>query len=314
MGKSAVDISVVIPSTGRPTLSQAITSVRSQDFDGVVEVVVVFDLDPKKTDPEVVQLAADADVVAFTGGQRKGGFARNLGVKRSEGEWIAFLDDDDVWLPSKISQQLQLAESEASHGRRPIVGCRVEQVSQGTGSSEVVSGIPANLITAGERIEEYLFVKRRPGAKRASFFTSTVLAARSICEEVPWDETLVRHQDWDWLVRASKAETVSVIQAKDVLVSIHLGSQGSISAGADWVSSLAWADRLLRPLGARVYVDFITAQTLRYAFQKRDIKGVQLVLTRVLRSRCLPSAGPAVIGLAGAIPRSSLQWLMRKIR
>ncbi|WP_411837654.1 glycosyltransferase [Paenarthrobacter ureafaciens] len=304
----------MIPSTGRATLSQAIESAKSQNFSGILEVVVVFDLDPEKTSPEVERLAADADAVVFTGGGRKGGFARNLGVRHSNGDWIAFLDDDDTWHPLKITRQLQLAEAKASRGKRAIVGCRVQQVSQTSGPANIVSGIPAKLIGSGDRIEDYLFARRRPGAKRASFFTSTVFAARSICEEIAWDETLARHQDWDWLVRASKAKSVSVVQAEDVLVSIHVGSQGSISAGADWASSLAWADRLLRPLGPRVYVDFISAQTLRYALQKRDLTGIRLVLKRMLQSRCVPSIGPAAIGLAGAIPRKSLQWLMRKIR
>ncbi|MEV7663031.1 glycosyltransferase family A protein [Paenarthrobacter sp. NPDC089316] len=304
----------MIPSTGRDSLGRAIESVRGQDFQGHIELVVVFDLNEASTPVETVESARGADKVLFTGGGRKGGFARNLGVERSSGTWVAFLDDDDEWFPSKITEQVRVATHEESMGRRAIVGCRVEQVSGSFDSRHVVSGIPAKLVKPNDRIENYLFVDRRPGAKRASFFTSTVLASRRLCQEVRWDESLARHQDWDWLVRASRVAGTTFVQLEGVLVSIHLGSQGSISAGADWQGSLAWATRLLRPLDKRVYVDFLAAQTLRYALQKRDWSGVRSVLSHIVGTRSLPGVGPIAIGIAGVVPRASLQWLMQKIR
>lgn len=314
MGQTAIDVSVVIPSTGRDSLTRAIESVRKQDFTGEIELVVVFDLNESLTATETLRFAEGADRILFTGGQRKGGFARNLGVQNSSGAWVAFLDDDDEWYPSKLREQVRVATEEETLGRRAVVGCRVEQVSGSLDSRRVVSGIPAKIVRPSDRIENYLFVRRRPGAKRASFFTSTVLASRRLCQEVSWDDSLTRHQDWDWLVRASRAANTSFVQLEDVLVSIHLGSQGSISAGADWQSSLNWATRMLRPLDKRVYVDFLAAQTLRYALQKRDWHGVCSVLSHIVRSKCVPNAGPITIGFAGAIPRASLQWLMQKIR
>lgn len=314
LGQATIDVSVVIPSTGRDSLARAIESVRRQDFQGRIEVVVVFDLSEASTPLEKVGSARGADKVLFTGGGRKGGFARNLGVERSCGTWVAFLDDDDEWFPSKIREQVRVATNETSLGRRAVVGCRVEQVSESFDSKRVVTGIPAKLVKPSDKIENYLFVDRRPGARRASFFTSTVLASRSLCQEVRWDESLARHQDWDWLVRASRVEGTTFVQLEEVLVSIHLGSQGSISAGSDWQGSLAWATRLLRPIDKRVYVDFLAAQTLRYALQKRDWSGVRSVLSHIADSKALPGVGPTAIGIAGVVPRASLQWLMQKIR
>ncbi|WP_354254389.1 glycosyltransferase family A protein [Arthrobacter sp. UYEF21] len=314
MGDLSTSVSVVIPSTGRQELAQAISSVRAQDYSGDMEIIVVFDLDEALTPPEVVRLADAADRVIFTGGGRKGGAARNLGVQDASGTWVAFLDDDDAWMPHKLTSQLRIAALELSHGNSPVVGCRVEQVFKGDSKTHVVGGIPSRLIAEDEPIAEYLFLKRRPGAKRSSFFTSTVVAERWLCESVKWDESLDRHQDWDWLIRVGLVPSVSFRQAERDLVSINVGSPGSISAGANWEGSLRWARRVLEPIGTRVFVDFLLAQTLRYALQKRDFSGVRLVLRSVITARRFPGIGPTIIGASGLMPRVTLENLMRCIK
>ncbi|WP_431229543.1 glycosyltransferase [Paenarthrobacter nicotinovorans] len=314
MGNELPDISVVIPSVGRPELARALTSVRAQDYQGRVEILVVFDLAEAGVPESALTAAAVGDRILFTGGQRRGGYARNLGVKQASGGWIAFLDDDDEWSPQKLRLQMDIAISQASRGLSPIVGCRVQQIVTKKAAEHVVSGIPNRLIRPEQRVEEYLFVGRRPGAKRASFFTSTILAKRSLCLSVPWDASLSRHQDWDWLTRAGQVSGVTFHQSEEVLATYYVGTQGSISAGAAWKGSHDWAHRVLEPLSTRVFVDFVTAQTLRYAFQKRDWPGVSTVLKSIFTARKVPSLGPICIGAAGLLPRATFQNLMRKIR
>lgn len=306
-------VSVVIPTVARAELPRAIESIRKQDYAGDVEIVVVFDLDEHQVESSQRRLADGAQQVHYTGGARKGGFARNLGVTVATGDFVAFLDDDDEWKPSKLDLQVREALALMEAGRRPVIGCRTEQIVTRDGVSHVVKGIPATLI-GDETIQKYLFVKRRPGARRASFATSTILVERDIATAVPWEANLPRHQDWDWLIRLGRISDVCFRQVPVDLVAYHVGSEGSISAGKDWQSSLDWARSQLLPGSRRVFVDFLMAQTMRYALLRGDAHGAVVVIREVFGARMLPNLGPLIIGMAGILPRKTFENLMRRVK
>ena len=132
--------------------------------------------------------------------------------------------------------------------------------------------------------------------------TPTLLLSTELARATPWDESLRRHQDWDWLVRLGRQPETSFVQAPEAVVRINLGSAGSISASTDWRSSLAWADRALKA-DRHIYADFVAAQTLRYALAGRSRSGVRAALVALRRAGCLPAPGPAAIGIAGLLPR-----------
>lgn len=95
-------VSVVIPVFNRAhCLERAVRSVMNQTLP-VTEVIII---DDGSTDGSVElgkQLESTFDTVRFIGQANSGpGAARNLGVENSVGEWIAFLDSDDEWVPDK---------------------------------------------------------------------------------------------------------------------------------------------------------------------------------------------------------------------
>jgi len=104
-------VSVVIPTYNRAELLRsAIISVLNQTFQDF-EIVVVDDASKDNT-AEVISSFNDKRIKYIRHETNKGeAGARNTGVMNSEGEYIAFLDDDDEWLPEKLKKQIELFEN-----------------------------------------------------------------------------------------------------------------------------------------------------------------------------------------------------------
>ena len=113
-------VSVVIPAFNAGlTLREAVYSVLDQSF-GDLECIVIDDGSTDDTNAVASHLADENSRVCLllhSGGINRGTAAsRNLGMRHSRGEFIAFLDSDDAWLPDKLERQLKVMDS------RPDVG------------------------------------------------------------------------------------------------------------------------------------------------------------------------------------------------
>lgn len=120
-------VSVVIPTYARPKyLMRAIESVLNQSYSNI-ELIVVSDNDKdSEAEFETRQLISDIpnnlNVKYLPGDKNEGGcFARNRGLASCTGDYVNFLDDDDILLPQKIEKQVQLIESK--HDPVAVVGC-----------------------------------------------------------------------------------------------------------------------------------------------------------------------------------------------
>ncbi len=115
-------VTVVVPTHHRPLLvSRAVESVLAQEYAGVVEVVVVFDACEPFDLPVRVP---PGRVVRTTANMRRRGLAgaRNTGIVLATHELVAFLDDDDVWLPGKLDAQVDLLDA---HPSAVLAGCGI---------------------------------------------------------------------------------------------------------------------------------------------------------------------------------------------
>ncbi|WP_433531746.1 glycosyltransferase family 2 protein [Micromonospora sp. CA-263727] len=296
------DVSVVIPTTGRASLAEAVASARAQQG-ASVHVVVVCDLADVPTG--VTDLRGQIDEIVCTGGGRRGSHARNLGVQHAApGSHVAFLDDDDAWLPGKLAAQLPVLERLAGEGWLPVVSSRTRQ--RKAGGNPLPSAVPTTLIADGMRPEDYLFRRRRLGVGRQSLPTSTLLTTADLARQCPWDESLPRHQDWDWLVRAARVPRAKIVQIEQATALYTVGSPGSISAGVDWRTSWEWAQRWEGVWAPKTFADFVAAQTLRYAVQARDREGIR-EMVRAIRRNSPPSVRNAVLAALGLVPRATLE-------
>lgn len=102
-------VTAIITTCGRPELlREAVKSLFNQDYDGHVEVVVVYDrieID-ELTDVSVPENRSLITIANHRTGGLAGG--RNTGILAASGDFVGFCDDDDAWLPQKLTRQLEL--------------------------------------------------------------------------------------------------------------------------------------------------------------------------------------------------------------
>lgn len=107
---AVVRVSVIIPTWNRAgTIEQAVRSVLSQTMT-LLEVLVCDDGSTDDTE-QIIEAIGDPRV-RWIRGSRGGrpAIPRNHGIAESLGEWLAFLDSDDEWMPEKLEKQLASAE------------------------------------------------------------------------------------------------------------------------------------------------------------------------------------------------------------
>src|SRR5215467_3735478 len=116
-------VSVVIPTVERPELLlRAVHSALQQTFRDL-EVIVVFNREEKDTVTALESISSPRLRLLPFPKRLDGSRARNEGARAARGEWVAFLDDDDLWIPEKLERQLALAWM--SDSVEPIIACKV---------------------------------------------------------------------------------------------------------------------------------------------------------------------------------------------
>ena len=105
-------VSIIVPTYKRPDmLGRALDSLVGQTY-GNIEIIVISDNDPDsdyaaETNRVMEGYLGDSRVrFMTTSGHTGGGFARNVACREAHGDYLAFLDDDDEFLPDKVETQL----------------------------------------------------------------------------------------------------------------------------------------------------------------------------------------------------------------
>ena len=102
-------VSVIIPTHNRaPLLERALASVAGQSYKNY-EVIVVDDGSIDETAQILERWLGKINLKSLRQTQQGVSAARNRGVQASRGEWLAFLDSDDEWLPEKLELQISYA-------------------------------------------------------------------------------------------------------------------------------------------------------------------------------------------------------------
>jgi hypothetical protein len=201
-------ISVVIPTYNcAHLLGDAIESVRIQDW-GELEIVVV---DDGSTDGTVALLSSlgGPDLVVVKQENCGPAAARNAGIRRASGDWIAFLDADDLWLPGKLRGQVN-----ALCARPNAAFSFTDALVRNSSGAETVVAVPDG---DGDILWHLLAGPR--------FGVGSVLIRRDRLDRIGlFDPALRMGEDWDmWLRLAASYEGCGV---RSVLVVYRRCSEG----------------------------------------------------------------------------------------
>lgn len=143
--------------------------------------------------------------------QANGGVAkaRNTGVALAKGEWIAFLDADDLWLPDKLEKQLSIPSVPMSYTDRLNIGERGDLPERQSDLTPMPGGD--------------LFV---PLMREGNFITNTsVLMRRALFEQLGGFYTgLNGTEDWDLWIRVAERHHIGVVAEPLVKYRFHGGS------------------------------------------------------------------------------------------
>ncbi len=230
-------VSVVVPTRHRPDLVvRAVSSALAQTLSDIEVVVVIDGLD--RATEKALAAIDDCRVKTICNEIPVGGSeARNLGIRRSRGQFIALLDDDDEWMPDKLSRQLE--EAWKSEKKFPVTTCRL--IARRPEGDAVW---PARAMRPGESMSEYLLCREASIRQGEGFIqTSTLLVPRALMLDVPFTASLPRHQDWDWLIRAAAHPGVEFLWVWEALVIYHIDTyRNSVSAARSPAPSLNWVN------------------------------------------------------------------------
>ena len=178
-------VSVVIAAYNRPSfLREALQSIINQTVP-VFEIIVIDDCSKVDLQP-VISEFSEHNIIYFKKEVNLGvSNSRNQGILRASGDWVSFLDDDDVYLPHKIEYNL--------------IDSRIENCSAILCGYQILeSGEHSNFLQS-QIIKKEVFKLGNPFCG-----TSGLFAKREFLLKEMFDESLPLGEDWDVFIRLTK--------------------------------------------------------------------------------------------------------------
>ena len=191
-------ISVIIPCYNKEAfIAEALDSVLQQTYiNAIKEIIVVDDGSTDNTASVIKEKAALSPIIKYVY-QKNGGVsaARNTGIENATGDYVAFLDADDLWLPDKIERQSKALE------QHPEVGLFYTDLFKYDYKQQSLTPVKAIAYQASEQNLLFKFV-----AKGAPVIPSTVLVKRICFEKAGMFDTTLREggEDIDMWLRIAR--------------------------------------------------------------------------------------------------------------
>ena len=247
-------VTVVIPTLGRKSLEKAVESALHQTR--LPEKILIID----DSIDQSVQAYSDSRIeVLRTGGKKGPAYARNLGMGSSKSEWVAFLDDDDYWLPIHLEKLLKF--------------CIHNKLDASYSSAKVNRRIrPRNPYTGQINPVIEIYSSKNWRRTKLYFPTPGLIISRNVIAHLPFNNNLFEREDL-WFAHKLFEYQFKIAQSSDVTVVINQNSKVSISR-TNLKSDLEWAERL-ELIDSKSRDNFLIGIAFRNAFIRRDWAGMR---------------------------------------
>lgn len=208
-------ISVIIPIyNGEKYITETVHSIQSQTYP-IHEIIIINDGSTDSTQEVIEKIAKDFSNVIILSQENAGpAKARNYGIQKSTGEYIAFCDADDIWVPEKIEKQISLFNTES-------IGL-------------VFSGISFFGVREGE------FLPKGKNSLRSLFWNnyianSSVIISRSVVEKVGLlneSKDFFAVEDYEYWLRIGLFFTIQFVSESLVKYRVHESQISKRSSGS----------------------------------------------------------------------------------
>lgn len=210
-------VSVIVPTYNRPErLVRSLESIAEQTYDEL-EIVVVDDASETPAAEAIEPLRDDFpyELVVIRHDENQGAnAARNTGIREASGEFLAFLDDDDEWAPSKVRRQVAAFQRASDDVGLVYTALRLVDDDGG-----VIRTTDASV--SGD-VTRTLLCRNAIGS-----FSCVMVRAAAVDDAGLLDEEFPSWQDLDWYIRISEAWRVEAIP--EPLVTNHAGGHDRIT-------------------------------------------------------------------------------------
>lgn len=245
-------VSVVIPIYNRgDLLVRAIDSVLKQSYQNL-EIIAIDDCSQEDIAGAIATIQDSRLRYHRHTSNLGGSAARNTGIKMAQGEYIAFLDSDDVWLPNKLELQLKAIQSlmgeRNNHSNNVVCYSKFQKYSTVFYQPSV---LPPRGKKPTETVADYLWLHS------GEMLTSTLLVSRSLAVANLFQINLAKHQDLDFVLRLdlNQAEFIFVPQILTIWYNESRGDR--VSRIDNYRISQAWIEGYRERISELAYLGFL---------------------------------------------------------
>ncbi len=210
----APKVSVIVPTHNRPSrLEETLRSIAGQTLQDF-EIIVVNDngLDVEQV---IRRCPANVEIIYLRHGVNKGlAAARNTGLRHARGKYVAYLDDDDIFLPGHLETLANFLESGGHKAAYTDAWCAEEEAADG--GCKIVR---RQVLYSADWDQDRILVENFVPVLCFMHERSTGIAAGE------FDEYLSTHEDWDFWIRLSRLCTP--VHLKKVTCEFRVRKDGS---------------------------------------------------------------------------------------